>query len=163
MGDAALIKKLGLKPGHHAAVVNPPAGYLERIGPPEGVEAATRLDGSFDFIQVFALDRAALDRDIGAAHGALAPGGLLWVSYPKGSSKVPTARRVPRPRVAAATWKTSVRLVIGRSGNPVPRLTTSSWPRSSSGGRFRRGCCPFAARQGNLERRRPGGGDPPGR
>jgi hypothetical protein len=35
------------------------------------------LDGSFDFIQVFALDRAALDRDIGAAHGALAPGGLL--------------------------------------------------------------------------------------
>ena len=125
MGDAALIKKLGLKPGHRAAVVNPPAGYLERIGPPEGVEAATRLDGSFDFIQVFALDRAALDRaaldrDIGAAHGALAPGGLLWVSYPKGSSKVPTARRVPRPRVAAATWKTSVRLVIGRSGNPVP-------------------------------------------
>ena len=90
MGDAALIKKLGLKPGHRAAVVNPPAGYLERIGPPEGVEAATRLDGSFDFVQVFALDRAALDRDIGAAHGALAPGGRLWVSYPKGSSKVPT-------------------------------------------------------------------------
>ena len=53
MGDAALIKKLGLKPGHRAAVVNPPAGYLERIGPPEGVEAATRLDGSFDFIQMF--------------------------------------------------------------------------------------------------------------
>jgi hypothetical protein len=90
MGDAALIKKLGLKAGHRAAVVNPPAGYLERIGPPEGVEAATRLDGSFDFIQVFAPDRAALDRDIGAAHAALTPGGLLWVSYPKGSSKVPT-------------------------------------------------------------------------
>ena len=130
MGDAALIKKLGMKSGHRAAVLNAPDGYLERISPPEGVEAATRLDGSFDFIQVFALDRAALDRaaldraaldrDIGAAHGALAPGGLLWVSYPKGSSKVPTARRVPRPRVAAATWKTSVRLIIGRSGNPVP-------------------------------------------
>ena len=90
MGDAALIKKLGLKPGHRAAVVNPPAGYLERIGPPEGVEAATRLDGGFDIVQVFALDRAALDREIGAAHDALAPGGRLWVSYPKGSSKVPT-------------------------------------------------------------------------
>ena len=90
MGDAALIKKLGMKSGQRAAVLNAPDGYLERISPPEGVEAATRLDGSFDFIQVFALDRAALDRDIGGAHAALAPGGLLWVSYPKGSSRVPT-------------------------------------------------------------------------
>ena len=60
MGDAALIKKLGMRSGHRAAVLNAPDGYLERISPPEGVEAATRLDGSFDFIQVFALDRAAL-------------------------------------------------------------------------------------------------------
>jgi hypothetical protein len=90
MGDAALIKKLGVKPGHRAAVVNPPDGYLERIGPPEGVQAATRLEGTFDFIQVFAVDRATLDREIGGARAALEPGGLLWVSYPKGSSKVPT-------------------------------------------------------------------------
>jgi hypothetical protein len=27
MGDAALIKKLGIKPGQRAAVVNPPDGY----------------------------------------------------------------------------------------------------------------------------------------
>jgi hypothetical protein len=90
MGEAALIKKLGIKPGYRAAVVNPPDGYVDRIGPPEGVEAATQLDGTFDFIQVFALDRATLDRDIGPAHAALKPGGLLWVSYPKGSSRVPT-------------------------------------------------------------------------
>jgi hypothetical protein len=30
-------------------------------------------------------------------------------------------------------------------------------------GRFRRGCCPFAAWQRDLGRRRPGGSDPPGR
>jgi hypothetical protein len=90
MGDVALIKKLGVKPGRRAAVVNAPDGYLDRIGPPEGVEAATQLHGTFDFIHVFAVDRATLDRHIGAAHAALAPGGLLWVSYPKGSSKVPT-------------------------------------------------------------------------
>jgi hypothetical protein len=90
MGDAALIKKLGIKPGHRAAVMNPPGGYVDRIGPPEGVQAATDLDGTFDFVQLFAKDRATLERHLDAAHAALEPGGLFWVSYPKGSSKVPT-------------------------------------------------------------------------
>jgi hypothetical protein len=90
VGDAALIKKLGIKPAYRAAVVYPPDGYVDRIGPPEGVEAATDLDGTFDFVQLFAKDRATLDRHLDAAHAALEPGGLFWVSYPKGSSKVPT-------------------------------------------------------------------------
>jgi hypothetical protein len=90
MGEAALIKKLGIKSGQRAAVLNPPDGYADRIGPPEGVAVTTDLDGAFDFVQVFAKDRAALDRHVEAAHAALKPGGLFWVSYPKGSSKVPT-------------------------------------------------------------------------
>jgi hypothetical protein len=90
MGDAALIKKLGIKPGQRAAVVNPPDGYGDRIGPPQGVEVTTELDGTFDFVQVFAKDRATLDRHLEAAYAALKPGGLFWISYPKGSSKVPT-------------------------------------------------------------------------
>jgi hypothetical protein len=71
-------------------VVNPPDGYADRIGPPQGVEVTTELDGTFDFVQVFAKDRATLDRHLEAAHAALKPGGLFWISYPKGSSKVPT-------------------------------------------------------------------------
>jgi hypothetical protein len=90
MGDAALIKKLGIKPGQRAAVINPPDGYADRIGPPQGVEVTTDLDGTYDFAQVFARDRATLDRHLPAAHAALEPGGLFWISYPKGSSKVPT-------------------------------------------------------------------------
>ena len=90
MGDAALIKKLGSKPGQRAAVINPPDGYADRIGPPQGVEVTTDLDATFDFAQVFARDRATLDRHLPAAHAALEPGGLFWMSYPKGSSKVPT-------------------------------------------------------------------------
>jgi hypothetical protein len=90
MGDAALIKKLGIKPGQQAAVINPPDGYSDRIGPPQGVAVTTNLDGTFDFMQLFAKDRATLDRHLKAAHAALKPGGLFWISYPKGSSKVPT-------------------------------------------------------------------------
>jgi hypothetical protein len=53
------------------------------------------------------------------------------------------------------------RLVIG-SGNPVPAdyVVVAAM---KHGGRFRRGCCPFAARLRDLGRRRPGGSDPPGR
>jgi hypothetical protein len=90
MGDAALIKKLGIKPGQRAAVINSPDGYADRIGPPQGVEVTTDLDGTFDFVQVFAKDRAILDRHLNAGHAALKPGGVFWISYPKGSSKVPT-------------------------------------------------------------------------
>ena len=90
MGDAALIQKLGLMPGQRAAVVNPPDGYAGRIGPPQGVEMTTDLEGTFDFVQVFAKDRATLDRHLETAHAALKPGGLFWIAYPKGSSKVPT-------------------------------------------------------------------------
>jgi hypothetical protein len=90
MGDAALIKKLGIKPGQRAAVVNPPDGYADRIGPPQGVEVTTDLEGTFDFVQVFAKDRATLERHLKAAHAALEPGGLFWISDPKGSSKVLT-------------------------------------------------------------------------
>ena len=64
MGDAALIKKLGIKPGQRAAVINSPDGYADRIGPPQGVEVTTDLDGTFDFVQVFAKDRAILDRHL---------------------------------------------------------------------------------------------------
>jgi hypothetical protein len=78
MGEAALIKKLGIKPGQRAAVINPPAGYADRIGPPQGVEVTTDLDGTFDVVQVFAKDRATLDRHLAAAHAALNPGGLFW-------------------------------------------------------------------------------------
>jgi hypothetical protein len=63
---------------------------VDRIGPPQGVEVTRELDGTFDFVQLFAKDRATLDHHLEVAHGALEAGGLFWISYPKGSSKVPT-------------------------------------------------------------------------
>ena len=61
---------------------------------------------------------------------------------------VPGQRRPMRPGPSSPTPG------IGRSVH-LSRLATSSWPRSSSGGRFVRGCCPFAGPAAALERRRP--------
>jgi hypothetical protein len=55
-----------------------------------GRPAGDRLDGGHDWILLFARDRAALERSIGAAAAALEDPGVLWLAYPKGSSKIQT-------------------------------------------------------------------------
>jgi hypothetical protein len=91
MGETPLVKKLGIKPGQRALVLNAPSGYLDQLGTlPEGVTLATAPAGVYDFVQVFVADRAAIERAARPAIAALRHGGLLWFAYPKKSSKVST-------------------------------------------------------------------------
>ena len=91
MAENSLIKKLKLKPGQRAAVIGAPDGYLETLGPlPEGVETLDRLSGKFDWLQVFVKTKAEIDKLAPRAAKALKPDGLLWISFPKGSSKIQT-------------------------------------------------------------------------
>ena len=91
MSPSPLAKKLLLKPGTHAAVVNPPDGFLELLEPlPEGTEVATKLSPGRDLVQVFVANLADLDKFIPDAVAARKPGGLLWVAYPKGGTKAGT-------------------------------------------------------------------------
>lgn len=88
--DEALIKNLGIKPGMRVCVINPPEGYVERLGSPEGVELAFNPDGTFDVVHLFVDQKEDLDREAAVTIAALRPGGRLWISYPKRSSKVAT-------------------------------------------------------------------------
>lgn len=91
MAENPLTKKLGIKAGHKMLVVNAPEGYLSSLTDlPQGVELTTKAGGAFDFVQVFVSSKAEVDHLSPAALGALAPGGLLWFSYPKKSSKIAT-------------------------------------------------------------------------
>jgi hypothetical protein len=86
-----LAKKLKLKPGTRAAVVNAPPGYLEQLVPPDDVEISETLDGGpFDWIQVFVRTSAQLAAIVDPLSEAIAPTGHIWISYPKGSSKLQT-------------------------------------------------------------------------
>jgi hypothetical protein len=51
---------------------------------------ATRLKGPLDFIQFFTTSRAELEQRFAALEGALAPDGMLWISWPKKAAKVAT-------------------------------------------------------------------------
>jgi hypothetical protein len=91
MPASTVARKLLIKPGTRAAVVNPPEGYLGLLEPlPEGAEVASSLRPDRDLVQVFVEDLAGLDKRIPGALQALKPGGLLWVCYPKGGKKAGT-------------------------------------------------------------------------
>lgn len=92
MSEGALVKKLGIKPNHRLLILNALEGYLEQLGPlPEGATCSTTADGShFDFVQLFVKSRAELEQQSASVLGALKPGGLLWLCYPKQSAKLNT-------------------------------------------------------------------------
>ena len=86
-----LIKKLGIKPGMRAVVLDPPPGYVATLGDlPDGVPLEDSLNGRFDFIHLFAHSRQTLEARFPDLRAALDPAGMLWVSWPKKASKMPT-------------------------------------------------------------------------
>jgi hypothetical protein len=110
MADNMLLKKLLVKPGNRVLVLNPPPGWLEGgLGPlPERVEVTGQAGGGgFDVVHLFVRDGGELRRFALEAVAALRPGGILWVSYPKRSSKVDTDLTRDRgwDRLDAAGWQ----------------------------------------------------------
>lgn len=93
MADTPLIKKLGIKPKNRVVILNAPDGYREQLGAlPADVELVTTVTPAspFDVVHLFVRNKAELDRDSLMAIQAVKPGGILWISYPKQSSKVAT-------------------------------------------------------------------------
>ena len=87
----SLAGKLQIKPGSKVLILGAPDGYLASLEPlPAGAEVAEEPGDFFDVVQVFVRDRADLDEVAETALEALKPGGILWMSYPKRSSRVPT-------------------------------------------------------------------------
>lgn len=85
-----LVRKLGIKAGSRFAIVNPPPGFDATLGPvPEG---ATRVDPgeALDLIHLFTRSREELESRFLPLARRLAPAGMLWISWPKKASGVPT-------------------------------------------------------------------------
>ena len=86
-----LVKKLGIKPGQTILILNPPDDYAATLGDlPDDVTQAEKLAGPMDFIQFFTKERAELEDRFDSLKAALKPDGMLWISWPKKASKIPT-------------------------------------------------------------------------
>jgi hypothetical protein len=81
-----LFQKLGLKPGMTCLPIKAPMDYETLVGGAEEVRFLKRA-GAADLVHLFCTDRQALDANIERALGYVAEKGMLWVSWPKKSSK----------------------------------------------------------------------------
>ncbi len=86
-----LVRKLGLKSGLVAVAVDAPRNYMALISDaPEDIAWKVRLTGAADFIHVFVRGEDRLSKLLPKAKNVLKKTGMLWVSWPKKSSGVPT-------------------------------------------------------------------------
>ena len=88
MPESVLAQKLKLKPGAKAAVVHAPENYLQDLL--HDGEISPSLRGKFDWVQIFVKNKAELDELAPKAAKALKPESILWITFPKGSSKFQT-------------------------------------------------------------------------
>ena len=88
-----LAKKLGLKPEMPAAVLNAPWDYAAVLGleaSPMVVAPDQSIPDGADFLHLFTASRSELERRLAEARTTMAADGMLWVSWPKKSSKLPS-------------------------------------------------------------------------
>ena len=88
MAQSPLAKKLKLKPGASAAVINAPQDYVDELK--HDTAMSPTLNGKFDWIQIFVQSKSELDALAPKAAKALKPESMLWISFPKGTSKIQT-------------------------------------------------------------------------
>ena len=76
------LKKLRYKPGMKVAVSGAPAGFEAELAS----AAVTRGRKELDLAQAFFTRKAELERALPRLRTSLAPGGILWLCYPKGKA-----------------------------------------------------------------------------
>jgi hypothetical protein len=89
MSDKSIAQKLFIKPGNKYLLVNPLEGYIAQLGVlPNGSTLLNETNSLMEVIQVFLVNRAELEAQLPRLKMLLAPKGMIWVTYPKGASKV---------------------------------------------------------------------------
>lgn len=88
MAESPLAKKMKLKSGLKAAVINAPENYVDTLR--HDTALSPTLNGKFDWIQIFVRSKAELNALAPKAAKALKPESMLWISFPKGTSKIQT-------------------------------------------------------------------------
>ena len=84
-----LIKKLGIKNGMRVSFLYSPDHYRALLGDlPDGLKEG--CDGRIDFTHAFFYDRTDFELELPTMMRAIARDGMIWISWPKKASKVPT-------------------------------------------------------------------------
>jgi len=80
-----LAKKLGIEPGSTVLLDGAPAGY-----PSKDANVARSLSDKVDLVHIFSKNAGELQTKLAKLRDRIRPDAVVWVSWPKKSSKVPT-------------------------------------------------------------------------
>ncbi|HZY79836.1 MAG TPA: DUF3052 domain-containing protein [Cyclobacteriaceae bacterium] len=82
-------KKLGLKEAFRCKIISPPDDYFNWISPlPPDLKINATKD--LDFIHLFVKDLKTFSKQFLANKKILKKDGMMWISWPKKSAKIPT-------------------------------------------------------------------------
>lgn len=86
-----LAGKLGIKAGQRVFLENAPDDYADLIGPlVDAIQRTESFDASVELAHIFHRVRVELDEALRALRTSMAPAAVIWVSWPKKASRVPT-------------------------------------------------------------------------
>ena len=85
-----LVKKLGIKEGFNLLIVDPPKDFDRELDLPDDVTITIKTRSPYDFVLFFTKSRHALEKEFSRYSAKLTPAGMLWVSWPKKTSGVPS-------------------------------------------------------------------------
>lgn len=86
-----LARKLGIAAGLRVKTWNAPRHYMELLAPiPDDVSISSRLRAPVDLWHLFVTSRAQLSRRVEQCMAEIRQSGMIWVSWPKRASGVPT-------------------------------------------------------------------------
>ena len=86
-----LSKKLGIKPGFRIKTKNAPLNYVELLSPvPADVQISATIRSRIDLWHLFTASVVELSKSLPAAKQQIMQNGMIWVSWPKKTSRVPS-------------------------------------------------------------------------
>lgn len=86
-----LARKLGVRGDTIIVTIDAPKNYAALIAPlPAGARIVARASTKPSFVHLFVTARAELAKRLRSLRGTLVQDGVVWVSWPKKSARVPT-------------------------------------------------------------------------
>ena len=87
-----LLHKLGIKEGYRIQIYHEPDTYWDDLGPlPDGVEGVDEEgNADIDFIHFFSKSADEMLERLPTLKSSIKKTGMIWISWPKKASKVPT-------------------------------------------------------------------------
>jgi len=86
----SLTKKLGFKEGFVVRIVNAPENYFDLVTDLPEIKIQKSKRAPKDLIHYFTKSALELSKDIAFLRKEIKPNGMIWVSWPKKTSKVKT-------------------------------------------------------------------------